>query len=197
MIKLDIKKEFNLYIESSIDSIIQLKRNLSEDKIQTIIKKIINCFDKNGKLIFCGNGGSASDSQHLAAEFIGRYKLDRKPLPAIGLNTDTSVLTALSNDLGYAKVFERQIEALANQNDILFAISTSGKSKNVINAVNAGKRLKVFTICFTVAKNNKLSDLTDISINVPAEQVNHIQEMHIMVGHFICELVEKHYQKSN
>ena len=197
MIKLDIKKEFDLYIESSIDSIIQLKRNLSEDKIQTIIKKIINCFDKNGKLIFCGNGGSASDSQHLAAEFIGRYKLDRKPLPAIALNTDTSVLTALSNDLGYAKVFERQIEALANQNDILFAISTSGKSKNVINAVNAAKRLKVFTICFTGAKNNKLSDLTDISINVPAEQVNHIQEMHIMVGHFICELVEKHYQKSN
>ena len=197
MIKLDIKKEFDLYIESSIDSIIQLKSNLSEDKIQTIIKKIINCFDKNGKLIFCGNGGSASDSQHLAAEFIGRYKLDRKPLPAIALNTDTSVLTALSNDLGYAKVFERQIEALANQNDILFAISTSGKSINVINAVNAAKKLKVFTICFTGAKNNKLSDLTDISINVPAEQVNHIQEMHIMVGHFICELVEKHYQKSN
>ena len=123
--------------------------------------------------------------------------MDRKPLPAIALNTDTSVLTALSNDLGYAKVFERQIEALANQNDILFAISTSGKSKNVINAVNAAKRLKVFTICFTGAKNNKLSDLTDISINVPAEQVNHIQEMHIMVGHFICELVEKHYQKNN
>ena len=197
MIKLDIKKEFDLYIESSIDSIIQLKSNLSEDKIQTIIKKIINCFDKNGKLIFCGNGGSASDSQHLAAEFIGRYKLDRKPLPAIALNTDTSVLTALSNDLGYAKVFERQIEALANQNDILFAISTSGKSINVINAVNAAKKLKVFTICFTGVKNNKLSDLTDISINVPAEQVNHIQEMHIMIGHFICELVEKHYQKSN
>ena len=197
MIKLNIKKEFDLYIESSIDGIIQLKSNLSEDKIQTIIKKIINCFDKNGKLIFCGNGGSASDSQHLAAEFIGRYKLDRKPLPAIALNTDTSVLTALSNDLGYAKVFERQIEALANENDILFAISTSGKSINVINAVNAAKRLKVFTICFTGAKNNKLSDLTDISINVPAEQVNHIQEMHIMVGHFICELVEKHYQKNN
>ena len=197
MIKLDIKKEFDLYIKSSIDSIIQLKSNLSEDKIETIIKKIINCFDKNGKLIFCGNGGSASDSQHLAAEFIGRYKLDRKPLPAIALNTDTSVLTALSNDLGYAKVFERQIEALANQNDILFAISTSGKSKNVINAVNAAKRIKVFTICFTGAKNNKLSNLTDISINVPAEQVNHIQEMHIMIGHFICELVEKHYQKSN
>ena len=197
MIELNIKKEFDLYIKSSIDSIIQLKSNLSEDKIETIIKKIINCFDKNGKLIFCGNGGSASDSQHLAAEFIGRYKLDRKPLPAIALNTDTSVLTAISNDLGYAKVFERQIEALANENDILFAISTSGKSINVINAVNAAKRLKVFTICFTGAKNNKLSDLTDISINVPAEQVNHIQEMHIMVGHFICELVEKHYQKNN
>tara|TARA_B100000745_G_scaffold289771_1_gene228138 strand:+ start:286 stop:879 length:594 start_codon:yes stop_codon:yes gene_type:complete len=197
MIKLNIKKEFDLYIDSSIDGIVQLKSNLSEDKIQTIIKKIINCFDKNGKLIFCGNGGSASDSQHLAAEFIGRYKLDRKPLPAIALNTDTSVLTALSNDLGYAKVFERQIEALANENDVLFAISTSGKSINVINAVNAAKRLKVFTICFTGAKNNKLSDLTDISINVPAEQVNHIQEMHIMVGHFICELVEKHYQKNN
>ena len=197
MIKLNIKKEFDLYIDSSIDGIVQLKSNLSEDKIQTIIKKIINCFDKNGKLIFCGNGGSASDSQHLAAEFIGRYKLDRKPLPAIALNTDTSVLTALSNDLGYAKVFERQIEALANENDILFAISTSGKSINIINAVNAAKRLKVFTICFTGAKNNKLSDLTDISINVPAEQVNHIQEMHIMVGHFICELVEKHYQKNN
>ena len=153
MIKLNIKKEFDLYIESSIDGIIQLKSNLSEDKIQTIIKKIINCFDKNGKLIFCGNGGSASDSQHLAAEFIGRYKLDRKPLPAIALNTDTSVLTALSNDLGYAKVFERQIEALANENDILFAISTSGKSINVINAVNAAKRLKVFIVSFNTFKS--------------------------------------------
>ena len=176
---------------------------IKEDLIKKdfLINKAINFIYKTlkrgNKILICGNGGSASDSQHLAAEFIGRYKFDRQPLPAIALNTDTSVLTALSNDLGYAKVFERQIEALANQNDILFAISTSGKSINVINAVNAAKKLKVFTICFTGAKNNKLSDLTDISINVPAEQVNHIQEMHILVGHFICELVEKHYQKSN
>jgi D-sedoheptulose 7-phosphate isomerase len=116
-----------------------MRNNLYSD-IEKSINYIENSINSGGKIIFFGNGGSASDSQHLCAEFVGRYKKDRSPLAAISLNTDTSILTAVANDMGYEKVFERQIEALAKKEDIIFAISTSGNSKNVINAVVAGKK---------------------------------------------------------
>ena len=112
-------------------------------------------------------------------------------MPAISLNTDTSILTAVANDMGYEKVFERQVEALAKKEDILFAISTSGKSKNVINAVITGKKKGIKTIALTGKENSELSRLSDISIKVPSDKVNHIQEMHIIIGHFICEMIEE------
>ncbi len=197
MTEFDIKREFDLYLENSIKNINQLKNQISKDNIQALVGNMIQCFDKGGKLIFCGNGGSASDCQHLVAEFIGRYKVDRRPLPAIALNSDTSVITALSNDLGYEKVFERQVNALGNSKDMLFAISTSGESINIINAVYAAKKMKILTVGFTKTGNSSLSSLVDILIDVPSNKVNHIQEMHIMIGHFICEIIENHYHDSN
>lgn len=193
--------KYNIWIESLKNKFInyldELKYNLDYlqnhiyEEIEQTINLIKNSFNSGGKIIFFGNGGSASDSQHLCAEFVGRYKKNRAALPAISLNTDTSILTAIANDMGYEKVFERQVEALAKKEDILFAISTSGKSKNVINAVITGKKKGIKTIALTGKDNSELSRLSDISIKVPSDKVNHIQEMHIIIGHFICEMIEE------
>ncbi len=193
--------KYNIWIESLKNKFInyldELKYNLDYlqnhiyEEIEQTINLIKNSFNSGGKIIFFGNGGSASDSQHLCAEFVGRYKKNRAALPAISLNTDTSILTAVANDMGYEKVFERQVEALAKKEDILFAISTSGKSKNVINAVITGKKKGIKTIALTGKENSELSRLSDISIKVPSDKVNHIQEMHIIIGHFICEMIEE------
>ena len=185
-----LENKFIDYIDELSNNLDSLKENLFVEIEQTVhyIKKSLN---SGGKIIFFGNGGSASDSQHLCAEFVGRYKKNRNPLAAISLNTDTSILTAVANDMGYEKVFERQVQALANKEDILFAISTSGKSKNVINAVLAGKKKGIKIISLTGRNDSELSSLSDISIKVPSDKVNHIQEMHILIGHFICEMIEK------
>jgi len=182
--------EFIKYLDESSFNIDNMRNNLYSD-IEKSINYIENSINSGGKIIFFGNGGSASDSQHLCAEFVGRYKKDRSPLAAISLNTDTSILTAVANDMGYEKVFERQIEALAKKEDIIFAISTSGNSKNVINAVVAGKKMGIKIIALTGKKESELSNLSDVSIKVPSDKVNHIQEMHIIIGHFICEIIEK------
>jgi D-sedoheptulose 7-phosphate isomerase len=182
--------EFIKYLDESSFNIDNMRNNLYSD-IEKSINYIENSINSGGKIIFFGNGGSASDSQHLYAEFVGRYKKDRSPLAAISLNTDTSILTAVANDMGYEKVFERQIEALAKKEDIIFAISTSGNSKNVINAVVAGKKMGIKIIALTGKKESELSNLSDVSIKVPSDKVNHIQEMHIIIGHFICEIIEK------
>ncbi len=185
-----LENKFIDYIDELSNNLDSLKENLFVEIEQTVhyIKKSLN---SGGKIIFFGNGGSASDSQHLCAEFVGRYKKNRNPLAAISLNTDTSILTAVANDMGYEKVFERQVQALANKEDLLFAISTSGKSKNVINAVLAGKKKGIKIISLTGRNDSELSSLSDISIKVPSDKVNHIQEMHILIGHFICEMIEK------
>ena len=185
-----LENKFIDYIDELSNNLDSLKENLFVEIEQTVhyIKKSLN---SGGKIIFFGNGGSASDSQHLCAEFVGRYKKNRNPLAAISLNTDTSILTAVANDMGYEKVFERQVQALANKEDVLFAISTSGKSKNVINAVLAGKKKGIKTISLTGKNDSELSSLSDISIKAPSDKVNHIQEMHILIGHFICEMIEK------
>ena len=182
--------EFIKYLDESSFNIDNMRNNLYSD-IEKSINYIENSINSGGKIIFFGNGGSASDSQHLCAEFVGRYKKDRSPLAAISLNTDTSILTAVANDMGYEKVFERQIEALAKKEDVIFAISTSGNSKNVINAVVAGKKMGIKIIALTGKKESELSNLSDVSIKVPSDKVNHIQEMHIIIGHFICEIIEK------
>ena len=182
--------EFKEYLDECSHNIDNMKSHLYLD-IEKSIKYIKNSINSGGKIIFFGNGGSASDSQHLCAEFVGRYKKDRSPLAAISLNTDTSILTAVANDMGYEKVFERQVEALAKKEDVIFAISTSGSSKNVINAVVAGKKKGIKIITLTGKKDSELSNLSDVSIKVPSDKVNHIQEMHIIIGHFICEIIEK------
>ena len=187
-----LEDDFNKYIDQCSINLKDLKLNIFP-QLQEAIININKCFSLGGKILFFGNGGSASDSQHICAEFVGRYKKDRAPLAAIALNTDTSILTSVANDMGYEQVFERQVQALAKKEDILFAISTSGESKNVINAVKIGTDMGLFSISLTGMKESTLSKLSNISINVPSNKVNHIQEMHIIIGHFICEMAEKHF----
>ena len=159
--------------------------------IENAAKLIINALKNKKKIMFCGNGGSAADSQHLATELLGRYLKNRKPYASIALTTDTSLLTAIGNDLHFNEVFSRQVSALTNKNDILFAITTSGKSKNILLAIDKAKKLGAKVILLSSHKANHLKKKVDLLIPVPANRVDRIQEMHISVGHIICELVEK------
>ena len=177
---------------------IQVKEELlrtSIGKIIEITNLITGCLKKNGKVILFGNGGSASDSQHIAAEFVGRFKKDRSALAAIALTTNTSILTALANDYGYELVFARQIEALGEKNDVAIGISTSGKAKNVVLGIKQAKKMGLKTIALTGADGGELTKLTDISLIVPSSVTARIQEAHITVGHIICELIEEVFFK--
>ena len=142
------------------------------------------------KILLCGNGGSAADAQHIAAELVGRYEQQRRAFPAIALTTDTSALTALSNDYGYEEVFARQVQALATAGDVLIAISTSGKSPNVINAAKQAAAIGCKTIGLTGASGQPLASHCDISIVVPTERTSRVQEAHITIGHLWCEMVD-------
>lgn len=143
------------------------------------------------KVMFCGNGGSAADSQHLAAELVGRYKMERKALNSVALTTDTSILTAIGNDYGYDDVFRRQVEGLGEAGDVLIGLSTSGNSRNVLRAFEQAKKQGITTVALTGASGGRMKDAADFALPVPASVTNHIQEMHITCGHLICELVEK------
>ena len=151
---------------------------------------IIDSLKKGGKLILCGNGGSAADAQHIAAELVGRFKKERKALAAIALNTNTSILTAIGNDYGYDATFKRQVEALANKNDVVLGISTSGNSRNVLEAIALANKIGAFTIGLTGGDGGKLIKLAKLSIVVPVEDTPRMQECHITIAHIICELVE-------
>lgn len=151
---------------------------------------IVEAIRNGGKVMFCGNGGSAADAQHLAAELVGRYLREREAIAAIALTTDTSVLTAIGNDSGYANVFERQVRALSRPTDVLIAISTSGESESVIRAVVAAKELGVATIGLTGQGHSRVAQLVDVAIQVPSLLTPFIQEAHIAIGHVICELIE-------
>jgi D-sedoheptulose 7-phosphate isomerase len=142
------------------------------------------------KIMFCGNGGSAADSQHLAAELMGRYLRDRAPLPALALTVDTSALTAIGNDYGYDEVFVRQLRGVGRRGDVLVGLSTSGNSANVIAAIEAARAMGVIAIGMTGTNSGRMDDLCDILIKVPATRTNRIQEMHIAVGHMLCGFVE-------
>lgn len=179
----------DLFLES-----IQVKEELLRTGIDRIIEMtelIIDCLKKNGKVILFGNGGSASDSQHIAAELVGRFKKDRPALSAIALTTNTSVLTSLANDYGYEVIFARQIEALGQKNDVVIGISTSGKAKNVACAIKQAKKMGLKTIALTGGDGGELAKLADISLLVPSTVTARIQEAHITIGHIICELVEQ------
>ncbi len=147
---------------------------------------------KNGnKILLFGNGGSAADAQHIAAELTGRYKVARRGLPAIALTTDTSALTAIGNDFGFKHIFSRQVEALANEGDLLIAISTSGNSKNVIKALKFGREMGCKTIGMSGHDGGKMNAFCDLNIIVPSENTPRIQEMHIMIGHILCQAVDR------
>ena len=154
----------------------------------------IDCLHNGGKILIFGNGGSAADAQHIAAEMVGRYKVERKGLPAIALTTDTSALTSIGNDYGYSHVFDRQVEALANEGDVVIGISTGGSSGNVISALKLAKDIGCKTIGFSGRDGGEMNTLCDINLVVPAEDTPRIQEMHIVIGHTICHLIDQAFK---
>lgn len=163
--------------------------------IKEIASLFISTLKNKGKIIFMGNGGSAADAQHLVAELVGRFKKDRIPLAAIALSVNTSVLTAVGNDFGFENVFVRQIESLAKVTDLVIGISTSGRSKNIIKAMEKAKQLGIKTIGFLGKEGGELAKIVDLSLTVPIFDTPRIQEMHLLVGHIICEIVEKYFIK--
>lgn len=160
------------------------------ERIAEICRKTLT---DGGKILLCGNGGSAADSQHIAAEFVGRFVKERQGLPAIAFTTDTSILTAIGNDYGYDEVFRRQVEALGREKDVLIGISTSGNSLNIVKAFEQAQKQKMKTIALTGIKESKMSELADVTLKVPTSVTARVQECHIMVGHMICEYIDEEY----
>lgn len=152
---------------------------------------LVAALQSGGRVLFCGNGGSAADAQHLAAELSGRYLIDRPPLDAVALHCNTSALTAIANDYAYDMIFARLVEAHARPGDVLVAISTSGESPNIVKAAQAARKIGGRVIALTGAKQSTLGALADVAIQAPSEETPRIQEMHILIGHTLCEIVEK------
>jgi len=183
------------YITSEFEKTLDLfKSILNDNQLHNNIEKAsqicIASLQKGKKIMFCGNGGSAADSQHLAAELVSKLSYDRPALNAIALTTDTSALTAIGNDYGYLYSFSRQVEALGNEGDVLIGISTSGRSKNVIEAIKVAKNKKITTIGFLGKDGRDIGQICDHQINIPSEETPKIQEGHIATGHIICALIE-------
>ena len=189
---IDTKIICNLFEDSS-NCILESKKLSNE--IEKVIQSIIQAYENNNKVIIFGNGGSAADSQHFAAELIGRFLSERISLPAIALSTDTSIITALGNDYGFEKIFSRQCEALVNKGDVIIGISTSGKSKNVLEAITVSKDKGAYTIGITGGDGGQLQESVDIPLTVSSYSTPRIQEGHRIIIHIICELVEKHFTK--
>lgn len=185
-----------LAIQSIIGNSIQTKQELMNNThllttIQQVIETCVNCFKRDGKILFCGNGGSAADAQHIAAEFTGRFYKDREPLYAEALHVNTSYMTAVANDYSYDKVYSRLVKAMGRKGDILFAISTSGNSSNIIEAVKVAKEQGMTVVGMTGSTGGKMKDLCHYLLNMPSTETPRIQESHILVGHIICEMVEQ------
>ena len=163
------------------------------DQILNVAQVCTKSLQQNGKIMFCGNGGSAADSQHLAAELVSKLSYDRPALNAISLTTDTSALTAIGNDYGYLYSFSRQVMAIGNAGDVLIGISTSGKSKNVIEAIKSAKDKKIITIGFLGKEGREIGEIVDYQINIPSYETPKIQEGHISVGHILCGIIEDNF----
>ncbi len=161
--------------------------------LERIAERLIACFDAGGRVYFLGNGGSAADAQHIAAELVGRFKKDRKALPAIALTTDTSVVTAVSNDFGYEHVFARQIEALVTKNDIVWALSVSGRSPSVVRALESAKKIGATVIGFTSRSGGAMAELCDFCFRVEHDHGDRVQEVHQLAYHLICDRIERHF----
>ncbi len=181
-------------IQKAFKDSITIKQKFVNENIDTIIdvsNLLAETFNKGGKLLLFGNGGSASDASHIAAEFVNRFKKERPAFPAIALNTDVAVLTSIANDYDYSDIFVRQLKAIAQDGDVVIAISTSGSSPNVIKAVDAARIKKLRTIAFTGAKGDKLASICDYIFAVPSTNTPRIQETHITLGHVLCQMVEE------
>lgn len=180
-------------IKKSIYESARLKQAMAETlaaPISQLAQSMISTLKNEGKILLMGNGGSASDAQHIAAELVGRCLKDRRGLPAIALNTDGSILTALSNDFGYDVVFQRQVEALAKPQDLVLGISTSGRSKNVYQALEFAQKLGITTAALLGGDGGRIRSVADLCLIVPSYETPRIQEGHILIGHIVCELVE-------
>ena len=167
--------------------------DLSED-IVNCAQICIDCLEKRGKILIFGNGGSASDAQHIAAELVGRYKTERIGLSAIALTTDTSIITSIGNDFGYDKIFSRQVEAIANKGDVLIGISTSGRSLNVINALKSAKKFNLTPLGMSGRDGGDMDEICSTNIVIPSDDTARIQEMHILIGHIICNLIDQKFK---
>ncbi|MBN2543552.1 D-sedoheptulose 7-phosphate isomerase [bacterium] len=185
-------------IINEIQQSIEVKEKIKEQAsiIADIVKLMVTCIREGGKILVCGNGGSAADAQHFVAEIIGRYMMERKAFPAIALTTDTSILTAVGNDYGFDAIFERQVEGLGKPGDVLIGISTSGNSENVIRAVKKADELSMYAISITGKCGGKLAGLTCYNFDVPSNDTPRIQEVHGMVLHIIAGLLEEELIKS-
>jgi len=181
-----IHNELNEHLKITNDTI-----NSVSDLVEKAAITCIHRLKKGNKILLCGNGGSAADTQHIAAEIVGRYKTERKALSAIALTTDSSILTAVGNDFGFQYLFERQVEALAKHGDILIGISTGGSSKNVINALHSAKKIGCKLIGLSGKDGGDFNSICDVNIVIPSSNTPRIQEMHILVGHIICQLIDE------
>ena len=185
-------------IKSILEEALQIKNAILNDielqkKIAESVKVITTAFKNGNKVLLCGNGGSAADAQHLAAEFSGRFYTDREALPAEALHCNTSYITAVGNDYSFDVIYSRLIKGIGNKGDVLIGLSTSGNSKNIIEAFKTAKEKEIYCIAFTGEKGGELKNHTDILLNMPSNDTPRIQECHILVGHIICQLVEENY----
>lgn len=184
------------YIKNQIKQSYETKQDIYNDqellnKIEQTSKLCVELYRNGKKTILAGNGGSAADAQHIAAEMVGRYGFDRPSLPSLALTTDTSALTAIGNDYGYDKVFSRQLEGMGQDGDLFIGISTSGNSKNIINAFISAKEKNITTVALVGRDGGEMAKLADIALVMPSNSTPRIQESHILIGHILCDIIEK------
>lgn len=174
----------------------QLKLSIAETSVDIILeaaKLMVNTIKEGGKILLCGNGGSAADAQHISAELVGAFQMNRKPLPAIALTTDTSILTSVGNDYGFEDIFTRQVRALGRPGDLLLGISTSGSSKNVLKALGVAKELGILTMALIGSPKSPMDNVADVVIHIQSTNTARIQEMHITIGHILCDYIERSF----
>ncbi|MBW1791905.1 MAG: D-sedoheptulose 7-phosphate isomerase [Deltaproteobacteria bacterium] len=181
-------------LRQSLENSIKAKEDFvssQEQNLLLLVDVLVASFQRGGKLLLFGNGGSAADAQHLAAEFVNRFLIDRKPLPALALTTDSSILTSIGNDFSYDDIFSKQIHALGKKEDVALGISTSGNSPNVVNAIQAAREIGMHTAVLTGGNGGKLASEAELVLNVPSDKTPHIQETHIWIEHMLCWLVDE------
>lgn len=193
MKKIDLNSIYNREIDDHINSVESLLEN-NYNQFEKLVEVCINSIKKGNKIIFFGNGGSAADAQHIATELVVRYKRNRRSIPAISLSTDTSALTAIGNDFSFKEIFSRQLESIGKKNDVAIGISTSGKSQNILKALELAKKKKLHSVFFTkknYPNKKKINRISNIIIGVPSDDTARIQEMHILLGHLLCEAIDQ------